>query len=68
MVISIQQYKADNQSLKHYLAFELMNKYNLKWEIEYSFTPPAIKYKNDKILDKIFVEIPPNSALIFKVI
>jgi glycosidase len=50
------------------LAFELMNKYNLKWKIEYSFTPPTIKYKNDKILDKIFVEIPPNSALIFKVI
>jgi len=50
------------------LAFELMNKYNLKWKIEYSFTPPAIEYKNDKILDKIFVEIPPNSALIFKVI
>lgn len=50
------------------LAFELMNKYNLKWKIEYSFTPPAIEYKNDKILDNIFVEIPPNSALIFKVI
>jgi glycosidase len=48
------------------LAFELMNKSNLKWKIEYFFTPPTIEYKNDKILDKIFVDIPPNSALIFK--
>lgn len=50
------------------LAFELMNKYNLKWKIENMFTPPTIEYKNDEILDKIFVEIPPNSALIFKAI
>ena len=48
------------------LALELMNKYNLKWKIENSFTPPTIKYKIHEILDKIFVEIPPNSALIFK--
>ena len=50
------------------LALELMNKYNLKWKIENSFTPPTIKYKIHEILDKIFVEIPPNSALIFKAI
>ncbi len=50
------------------LAFELMNKYNLKWKIENMFTPPTIEYKNDEISDKIFVEIPPNSALIFKAI
>lgn len=50
------------------LALELMNKYNLKWKIENSFTPPTIKYKINEILDKIFVEIPPNSALIFKAI
>jgi hypothetical protein len=50
------------------LAFELMNKYNLKWKIENMFTPPTIEYKNNEILDKIFVEIPPNSALIFKAI
>ena len=50
------------------LAFELMNKYNLKWKIENMFTPPTIEYKNDEISEKIFVEIPPNSALIFKAI
>lgn len=50
------------------LAFELMNKYKLKWKIENSFTPPTIDYKNNEISDKIFVEIPPNSALIFKAI
>jgi hypothetical protein len=50
------------------LAFELMNKYNLKWKIENVFTPPTIEYKNDEISDKIFIEIPPNSALIFKAI
>ena len=50
------------------LAFELMNKYKLKWKIENSFTPPTIDYKNNEISDKIFVEIPPNSVLIFKAI
>ena len=49
-----------------HLAFELMNKHNIIWKIEHSFTPPTIEYKNRDISDKIYVEIPPNSALIFK--
>ena len=49
-----------------HLAFELMNKHNIRWKIEHSFTPPTIEYKNRDISDKIYVEIPPNSALIFK--
>jgi glycosidase len=49
-----------------HLAFELMNKHNIMWKIEHSFTPPTIEYKNRDISDKIYVEIPPNSALIFK--
>ena len=49
-----------------HLAFELMNKHNIMWKIEHSFTPPTIEYKNHDISDKIYVEIPPNSALIFK--
>jgi hypothetical protein len=49
-----------------HLAFELMNKHNIVWKIEHSFTPPTIEYKNHDISDKIYVEIPPNSALIFK--
>lgn len=48
------------------LAFELMNKYKLKWKLDNSFTPPYFEYKNDQILEKNFVAIPPNSALIFK--
>jgi hypothetical protein len=49
-----------------HLAFELMNKHNIVWKIKLSFTPPTIEYKNHDISDKIYVEIPPNSALIFK--
>ena len=49
-----------------HLAFELMNKHNIIWKIEHSFTPPTIEYKNRDISDKIYVEIPPNSVLIFK--
>ena len=50
------------------LAFELMNKYNLKWKVEHTFTPPTIEYNSHAILDKIFVDIPQNSALILKAI
>lgn len=48
------------------LAFELMNTCNLQWRVEQAFTPPSIEYKSQVILDKIFVEIPSNSALVLK--